>query len=313
MTQARMELFDVAIIGAGGAGLTAAIYSARARRRTVVLERAIPGGQIATTSLVENYPGFPDGINGIDFALKTQEQAVKFGAEVRSEEVTNIQQAEDGGFVVATPEASYHARAVIVAAGAEYRKLDVPGEAELVGRGVSYCATCDAAFFKDEPVAVVGGGDAAFDEGLFAARYASKVYLIHRRDEFRASALLQERVAANEKFEVIRSAVVERIVGKERVEAVELRDLKTGTTRELPVAAVFIFIGHVPNSELLGGLLDLDGGGHAQVDLSMRTAAPGLFVVGDLRMEAARQLVSACGDGATAAIAAEAYLSAKDA
>lgn len=308
-----MELFDVAIIGAGGAGLTAAIYSARARRRTVVLERAIPGGQIATTSLVENYPGFPDGINGIDFALKTQEQAVKFGAEVRSEEVTNIQQAEDGGFVVATPEASYHARAVIVAAGAEYRKLDVPGEAELVGRGVSYCATCDAAFFKDEPVAVVGGGDAAFDEGLFAARYASKVYLIHRRDEFRASALLQERVAANEKFEVIRSAVVERIVGKERVEAVELRDLKTGTTRELPVAAVFIFIGHVPNSELLGGLLDLDGGGHAQVDLSMRTAAPGLFVVGDLRMEAARQLVSACGDGATAAIAAEAYLSAKDA
>lgn len=312
MTETTEKRYEVAIVGAGGAGLTAAIYAARARRKTVVFEREVAGGQIATTSLVENYPGFPDGISGVDFALQTMQQATKFGAEVRSEEVFALERTEDGGFRLATAEGVYFARVVIMAAGAEYRKLGVPGESELVGRGVSYCATCDAAFFKDEEVAVVGGGDAAFDEGLFAARYAKNVYLVHRRDEFRASALLQERVLNNEKFTVIRSTVVERILGNDRVEAVELRDLKSGETRTLPVGAVFIFIGHVPNSELLGGLLDLDGGGHAAVDLQMRTAVPGLFVVGDLRVDSARQLVTACGDGATAAIAADAYLASRE-
>ncbi|GAB4323200.1 MAG: thioredoxin-disulfide reductase [Dehalococcoidia bacterium] len=308
MSDSITKQVDVAIVGAGGAGLTAAIYAARARRKTIVFEREVAGGQIATTSLVENYPGFPDGVNGADFAIQTMRQAEKFGAQIRSEEVFQIQRTEDGGFQLATAEGIYHARVVIMAAGAEYRKLGVPGEAELTGRGVSYCATCDAAFFKDEEVVVVGGGDAAFDEGLFAARYASKIYLVHRRDQFRASALLQERVFSNDKFEILRSTVVDRITGRDRVEGVELRDLKTGETRTLPVGAVFIFIGHVPNSDLLSGLLELDGGGHAVVDLKMRTSIPGLFVVGDLRVDSARQLVTACGDGATAAIAAEAYL-----
>ena len=198
--------------------------------------------------------------------------------------------------------------AVAATAGADYDKLGVPGEAEFTGRGVSYCATCDAAFFPNAEMVVVGGGDAAFDEALFCARYASRVTLVHRRETFRASALLQERVFANPRIAIRRNAVVERIAGGETVERAELRDTVTGEAFTLPVAAVFIFIGQTPNSHLLRGLVELDEGGHARVDLRMRTELPGLFVAGDLRMDAARQLVSACGDGATAALSAEAYL-----
>ena len=309
MVQEKNERqYDIAIIGAGGAGLTAAIYAARARRRSIVFERLITGGQIATTELVENYPGFPQGINGFDFAQKLLEQAEKFGAEVAYEDVTAVERLAEGGFRVTTPEGAYRAHAVIATAGADYNKLGVPGEAELVGRGVSYCATCDAAFFQDQDVVVVGGGDAAFDEALFTTRYAHSVSLVHRREEFRASALLQERVFANPKIEIIRNTVVEAIEGEEAVQAVALRNVVTDETSTLPMSAVFIFIGQPPNSHLLKGLVPLDEGGHAIVDLKMRTPVPGLFVAGDLRSEAARQLVSACGDGATAAIAAEHYL-----
>lgn len=301
---------DIAVVGGGGAGFTAAIYGARARRRTIVFERLAPGGQIALTGLVENYPGFPEGVNGADFAIDLVRQAERFGAELRHEEARAITRLPDGAFRVETDEGGVRAHAVIATAGADYDRLGVPGEAEFTGRGVSYCATCDAAFFQDEEMVVVGGGDAAFDEALFCTRYARKVTLVHRRETFRASAMLRERVFANPAITVRRNAVVERIAGGETVERAELRDTVTGEAFTLPVAAVFIFIGQTPNSHLLKGLAELDEGGHARVDLRMRTAVPGLFVAGDLRVDAARQLVSACGDGATAALSAEAYLAA---
>lgn len=304
----RPQAYDIAVVGGGGAGLTAALYGARARRRTVVFERLITGGQIATTELVENFPGFPQGINGTDFAMNLVQQVKHFGAELRYEDVRAITPQDGKPFSVETGEGSYEAHAVIATAGADYNKLGVPGEEEFTGRGVSYCATCDAAFFQDEEVIVVGGGDAACDEALFTTRYASKVWLVHRRETFRASALLQERVLANPKIEVIFNSVVKRIGGKQVVETAELLNIDTGRSHTLPVGAVFIFIGQTPNSHLLKGLVKLDEGGHAQVDLRMCTTVPGLFVAGDLRTKAARQLVSACGDGATAALAAEAYL-----
>ena len=308
MSAERPGTYDIAVIGGGGAGLTAALYGARARRRTAVFERLITGGQIATTELVENYPGFPEGVNGTDFVMDLVKQVERFGAELRYEEVRRIEPRPGAPFLVETAEGACEAHAVIATAGADYNKLGVPGEDEFIGRGVSYCATCDAAFFQDQEVVVVGGGDAAFDEALFTTRYASKVWLVHRRETFRASALLRERVFANPRIEVVRNSVVERIAGTDAVEGAELRDVRTGETRTLPVGAVFIFIGQTPNSHLLKGLVEMDEGGHARVDLRMRTAVPGLFVAGDLRTEAARQLVSACGDGATAALSAEAYL-----
>ena len=308
MSAERPGTYDIAVIGGGGAGLTAALYGARARRRTAVFERLITGGQIATTELVENYPGFPEGVNGTDFVMDLVKQVERFGAELRYEEVRRIEPRPGAPFLVETAEGACEAHAVIATAGADYNKLGVPGEDEFIGRGVSYCATCDAAFFQDQEVVVVGGGDAAFDEALFTTRYASKVWLVHRRETFRASALLRERVFANPRIEVVRNSVVERIAGTDAVEGADLRDVRTGETRTLPVGAVFIFIGQTPNSHLLKGLVEMDEGGHARVDLRMRTAVPGLFVAGDLRTEAARQLVSACGDGATAALSAEAYL-----
>ncbi|MGK2964761.1 MAG: thioredoxin-disulfide reductase [Tepidiformaceae bacterium] len=306
-----MQEYDIAIIGAGGAGLTAAIYAARARRTTVVFEKAVTGGQIATTDAVENYPGFPEGVNGFDLAQLFLQQAEQFGAEIRYEGAENIEPQDDGTFVVTTGEGSYAAKAVIVTAGADYNKLGIPGEEEFTGHGVSYCATCDAAFFADQEVAVVGGGDAAMDEGLFTSRYASKVHVIHRRDELRASAILQERAFANPKLDFTWDTVVEKIEGDTNVDRLILKNLKTGETSEMAVEAVFIFIGQTPNSHILKGLVEMDEGGHALVGLDMSTSLPGLYAAGDLRTHAARQLISAAGDGATAAIAAEHYLTAR--
>lgn len=303
-----MKDYDIAIVGAGGAGLTAAIYAARSARRTVVFEGRVTGGQIATTDIVENYPGFPGGVNGFDLAMSFHQQAEKFGAEVVYERVEELESLDDGTFRLLAAGVDYRARAVIVTAGADYNKLGVPGEEEFTGRGVSYCATCDAAFFQGEEVAVVGGGDAAMDEGIFVTRYASKVHVIHRRDTLRASAVLQERAFANPKMDFTWDTVIERIRGDGQVRELDLKNVTTGATSVLPVGAVFIFIGQTPASHLLKGLVEMDAGGHAIVDLQMRTGLPGLFVAGDLRTQAARQLISACGDGATAAISAEHYL-----
>lgn len=306
-----MERIDIGIVGGGPAGLAAGLYAARALRRTVLWERGLIGGQIATTSTVENYPGFPEGVNGLDLALAMRQQAERFGMETRYEAVTGLR-ADLDGFVLATDGAQVHARAVIVTAGAEPIRLDVPGEIELTGRGVSYCATCDAAFFRDVPVAIVGGGDAAIDEALFTTRYASKVYVIHRRDELRASKVLQQRAFASPKIEFIWDTVVERVKGESNVESLELRNVRSGERRTLPVAAMFVFIGQRPASELLGGLTSLDHGGHVEVNEWMETEVPGLFAAGDLRSQSARQLVTAAGDGVTAAIRAEHYLAERD-
>ena len=307
-----MKQYDIAIIGGGGAGLTAAIYAARARRTTAVFERLAPGGQIGTTGTVENFPGFPEGVNGLDLAHFMEQQARKFGAEIVYEGVRRLALESDGRFLLETETGQYRARAVIVTAGADYTKLGVPGEAEFTGRGVSYCATCDGAFFKGEDVIVVGGGDAALDEAEFLTRYVRSVTVVHRRDTLRATALLQERAFANPKLRFTWDSVVERIEGGDHVEAAVIRNLKTGEATTVPAAGVFIFVGQTPSSGLLDGLLEMDPSGHAIVDLEMKTNVPGLFVAGDVRTQAARQLVSACGDGATAAIAAEKWLAAAE-
>jgi len=305
-----VEHVDVAIVGAGGAGLTAAIYTARARRSTVVFEGKVLGGQIATTDIVENYPGFPEGINGLDLALRFEQQASRFGARLVYDGVERLAVNQDGSFTLATSGGDeYIAQAVIVTAGADYNHLGVPGEERLTGHGVSYCGTCDGAFFKDMEVVVVGGGNAAMDEGLFLTRYASKVHVIHRRDQLRADAILQERAFANPAMDFTWNTVIEAINGTDEVESVFLRNVETGEVSTLPIKGVFIFIGQTPNTHLLKGLVGLDAGGHAIVDLQMATSIPGLYVAGDIRTQAARQLISATGDGATAAIAAEHYLS----
>lgn len=303
---ARQE-YEIVIIGGGPAGLAAGLYAARARRKTVLLEKGVIGGQISLTELVENYPGVPS-INGFDLAQAMLKQAESCGLETQFVETTALEQ--DGkAWLVRTAEDEYLARAVIVTVGADYNKLGVPGEERLTGRGVSYCATCDAAFFKGQHVAVVGGGDAAMDEGLFTTRHVDKISVIHRRDRLRASAILQERAFANPKMEFVWNTVVTEILGEEAVTGVRLRNRETGEDSSLDVAAVFIFIGQHPNTDFLRGLVPTDEGGHAVVNEWMETERPGLYVAGDARRNSARQVVSSAGDGATAAIAAEHYLS----
>lgn len=306
--EAAPATYDIVIAGGGPAGLTAALYAARARRRTLVLEKGVTGGQIALTSLVENFPGFVEGTSGFALAEAIQQQAQRYGAEFRFEAVDAVERDGDR-FLLRVDGGALRARALIVTTGAEYRRLGVPGEERLTGRGVSYCATCDAAFFRDVDVAVVGGGDAAVDEALFITRYATRVFLIHRRDELRASRILQERAFASPQITFVWNTVVEEILGAEGVEALSLRNVISGERSRLDVAAVFIFIGQTPATAFLRGLAPTDAGGHLVVDLMMRTPVAGVFAAGDVRTQSSRQAISAAGDGATAAIAAEQYLS----
>ena len=304
-----MEDVDIAIVGGGPTGLAAGLYAARAQRRTAIWERGVLGGQIAITGAVENYPGFPDGVEGPILALDMHRQAEQFGMETKYEGITSIAREPEGPqLLLEAASGSYRAKAVIIAAGADPVKLSVPGEAEFTGKGVSYCATCDGAFFKGEIVAVVGGGDAAIEEAIFLTRYASHVYVIHRRDQLRASKILQQRAFAHDQIEFIWNTVVEDVSGAADVDAVTLRDVNTDQRRQLAVGGLFIFIGHHPNSELLGDLARLDEGGHAFVNLWMETGEAGLYVAGDVRVDSARQLASAVGDGVTAAIRSEHYL-----
>jgi thioredoxin reductase (NADPH) len=298
--------YDVLIIGAGPGGLAAGLYAARARRRTLVLECKVTGGQIAVTSVVENYPGIED-VDGFELGQTMQRQAEKYGAEMGYTEVTGLEQ-RDGLHVVHTKDGDYTAKAVILIGGAEHNRLGVPGEEELIGKGVSYCATCDAAFFKDQTCAVVGGGDAAIDEALFVTRYASKVYVIHRRDELRASKILQERAFANDKIEFVWNTVVTEIQGDDAVERLQLRNVATNEESTLDTDAIFIFIGLHPNTDYLRGRVKMDAGAHIYVNEWMETDVPGLFAAGDVRVNSARQVVTAAGDGATAAIRADHYI-----
>jgi thioredoxin reductase (NADPH) len=298
--------YDVVIIGGGPAGLAAGLYAARGRHKTLLLEKGVVGGQISLTELVENYPGVPI-VNGFDLAQTMLKQSESYGMETEYTAVSAIERAGEK-WVVKTEAGDFTAKAVIVTSGAEYNRLGVPGEERLTGKGVSYCATCDAAFFKGQDVGVIGGGDAAMDEGLFTSRYADQVSVIHRRDELRASAILQERAFANPKMGFIWNTVVEEIVGDGQVSSVKVRDVVTGKRRELPLSAVFIFIGQHPNSDFLKGLVKMDPGGHAIVDEWMRTDQAGIFAAGDVRQNSARQVASSVGDGVTAAIAADHYI-----
>lgn len=298
--------YDIVIIGAGPSGLAAGLYAARARRKTLLIEKNITGGQIALTATIENYPGILE-VNGFDLGQTMQAQAEKYGMETTYTTVTGIE-PQGKQHLIRTADGDYLAKALIVTAGADYNRLNVPGEERLTGYGVSYCATCDAAFFKDMEVAVVGGGDSALDEGLFVARYASQVTVIHRRDELRAGAILQERAFNNPKMGFMWNSVVESIDGSEAVEKLRVRNVVTGEQDDFPVAAVFIFIGHIPNSSFIRDLVDIDSGGHVIVNDWMETNVPGIFAAGDIRQNSARQVVTSAGDGATAAIRADHYI-----
>lgn len=300
---------DLVIVGAGPAGLSAAIYGMRAGIDLVVLEKLAPGGQVMTTYEVENYPGFVDPVPGWELMSNMENQARRLGAEIVSVELSSIRRDEDENCfeIAAAGGDPVRARAVICATGASLLKLGVPGEAEFTGRGVSYCATCDAAFFKGRVTAVVGGGDTALEEALHLTRFASKVYLVHRRDAFRGAKLLQKRVMENAAIEPVYNSKVRSINGSGKVESITLENTKTGAASDLPVDGVFIFIGYRPNTEYVPGEI-LNDYGEVMVDMRMRTSIPGLFAAGDLRGESIRQIVAAAADGATAALSAYEYL-----
>ena len=301
--------FDVIIIGGGPAGLCAAMYAGRGMLRAVLLERGVTGGELLNTELIEDYPGF-SSIMGRELAARMTEHAVKFGADIRQENVETIERGADGVFSVTTSLGTvFRAAAVILTAGGTPTKLGVPGETEYAGRGVSYCAVCDGAFFKGETIAVVGGGDAAVEEADYLTRYAAKVYLIHRRDELRASKILQERLFENPKIEVIWNRRVRELVGGPRgLTSVELEDTVTGEHSSLAATGCFVFIGFQPNSGLIKGHFRHDASGYIITDERMMTSIPGLFAAGDLRVQLTRQVTTAVGDATTAAIAVEKYL-----
>jgi thioredoxin reductase (NADPH) len=297
----------VAVVGAGPAGLTAGIYAARAGLRTTVLERAFPGGQVTKTDLIENYPGFPNGITGVDLAEAMRSQAVHFGVEIRTAEVGGLAlQTEcvelSGSFGRVT------ARAAIIATGSEPRALNVPGEDRFYGRGVSNCAVCDGALFRNRAVAVIGGGDSALSSVLYLSKLCARVFLVHRRTEFRAAKTLQDRVRALPNVEFVLGVKVQEIRGEQRVAGIEVLDLVTAVSREIPVEGVFVYVGETPNTGFLRGVVDLDPAGYVVTDANLATSRERVFACGDCRQKTLRQVATAVGDGALAATGAERLL-----
>ena len=305
--------YDVVIVGAGPAGLCAGMYAGRSMLKSVVLERGLPGGELLNTEVIEDYPGF-EHVLGFDLAEKFHSHALKFGVEVKTNTVvTSVRKRGDGKFETHTDGGDvYLSPTVIITAGGTPVKLGVPGELEYAGKGVSYCAICDGAFFRGHTIAVVGGGDAATEEADFLTRYANKVYLIHRRDSLRASKILQQRAFQNEKIQPIWNTEVERIEadGQGLVHNVKLRNNQTNERGDLAVSGVFVFIGFRPNTGIIEGHVDHDEMGYLKTDQNMHTSIPGLFAAGDLRAQLTRQVTTAVGDATTAAIAAEKYLAA---
>ncbi|HZC76766.1 MAG TPA: thioredoxin-disulfide reductase [Ktedonobacterales bacterium] len=301
------EMYDIIIIGSGPAGYTAAIYAARANLRTLVLQGEQSGGQLMITSDVENYPGFEEGIQGPDMMEKFEAQARRFGAEMVARDAVRVNFARQP-FMVATEEREYEGRAVIVATGASAKWLGIAGEQRLQGRGVSGCATCDGPFFRNKALAVVGGGDTAMEEALFLTKYASEIHLLHRRDAFRASKIMQKRVKENPKISVHYNTAVEDVLGENAVEGVRIRDLETGRTETLPVQGFFVAIGHQPNTSLFRGILDMDAVGYLIPHEHTMTNVAGVFAAGDVTDHRYRQAVTAAGDGCRAAIDAERWL-----
>ncbi len=299
--------YDVLIIGGGAAGLAAGTYASRDGLKTVLLERLMTGGQVINAETIENFPGFPEGILGADLGSLMLDQATKYGLEVRLSEVTGLRQSQSR-WAVETYDGTISSRSVVIAAGSTLRKLGVPGEEALQGAGVSYCATCDGAFFKDEVVGLVGGGDSALDEAMTLTEFASRIVILQRGDGFTGQKVLQDRVLAHPKIEVRWDTSVTAVLGEGQVEGVSLTGLSSGETSRLDLSGLFVYVGLEPNSGYLADLLPLDNAGHVPTDIWMRTPLPGLFAAGDIRQSSAAQLVTSAGDGATAAIAARRYL-----
>ncbi len=300
-------LYDLAIIGAGPSGLTAAIYAGRAALKTLVLAGSLPGGQVANTETVENFPGFPEGVGGMELAQRIHKQAERFGATIVPEEVTAVDFSARP-FTLRTYHAVYRAHTVIVATGALPRRLGVPGEDRLFGRGVSTCATCDGFFYRGKRVVVVGGGDSAVDEGIVLTRFADEVTIIHRRDQLRATKIYQQRALANPKIRFVLDTVVEEILGDQKVAGVRVRNVKTGETAVIEADGVFVYIGMDPATQVFAGQLELDRWGYIVSDARQHTSVPGVFVAGDVQDPYYRQIVVAAGTGAVAAMEAEKFL-----
>lgn len=299
--------YDVIIIGGGPAGLSAGIYTSRACLKSLLIEKSAVGGMIINAALVENYPGFADGISGFDLTNAMHKQATNFGLDTLSADVTALSVAGKNK-VVKTSEGDFSAGAVIVAGGSERHKLSVPGENEFLGKGVSYCATCDAAFFRDKVVAVVGGGNAAITEALELTRFASRIFVVHRRDELRATKVIQEKAFAERKIEFIWDSVVTAVMGDVFVKKINVRNLKTGRESEIHVDGVFVSVGSHPATGYLKGILALDANGAITVNDKMETGVPGVYAAGDIRSGSIRQTIGAAGDGAVAAVNAIKYL-----
>jgi thioredoxin reductase (NADPH) len=302
-------LFDVIIIGGGPAGLTAGLYTSRAKLKTILIEKGLIGGQVTTTEFVENYPGFEEGITGAELAMKMDRQAKRFGLEIVQASVQKLNlQGKTKKIILEGDQQEYETKSVLIATGAHPKLLKIEGEDAFRGKGVSYCATCDGAFFKGENIAVVGGGDSAVQEGIFLTRFAEKVYIIHRRDQLRAEKILQERALSNPKIEFIWDTIVKKIEGNESVKSLKIENVKTRETSSLEVQGVFIYIGYNPNTEFLTGLLNLDSEGFIITDEKMATSAPGVFAIGDVRSKELKQIATAVGEGATAAVEAAKYI-----
>ncbi len=300
-------MYDLIIIGGGPAGLTAGLYNARARLNVILLEMLAPGGQILLTDWVENYPGFPDGISGFELVDKMKAQAENFGLKIQNEEALGLEITPEKK-IVTTNKGRLETKALILACGATPRKLGIEGEELLTGKGVSYCATCDGPFYRDQEVAVIGGGDTAVEEAIFLTRFASSIHLIHRRDELRAIKLLQERAVAEEKIQFVWNTVPTKVLGKNGVDAVELKNVKTGELSRKDVQGIFIFVGTQPNTELVKGLVDLDENGFIKTSDHMETSVPGVFAAGDIRSKILRQISTAVGEGAEASFSAQRYI-----
>ncbi len=302
-----LKSYDVIIVGGGPAGLSAGIYAARARLSSLLIENGLVGGQIVNAERLDNYPGFPEGVSGAKLAELMQEQAAKYGLETIMAEVTGVELGEKKK-VIKTGEGSFIAKAVIIAGGCHRQKLGVVGEEEFTGKGVSYCATCDGALFRELPVAVVGGGNAAITEALHLAKFATRVTVIHRRDQLRATPILQEKAFSEPKIDFLWDSVVQKIEGGDLVNRIRLRNVKTGKESTLDISGVFVSIGFIPNTEYLKGVLPLDKAGAIITDLNMATGVAGIFAAGDIRQNSPRQVIAACGDGAIAAIGATKFL-----
>lgn len=302
-----MNIYDVVIVGAGPGGLSAAIYTGRARLHTLILEKGLPGGQILLTDWIENYPGFPDGVAPFSLMEDFRRQAEKFGAEIKTDEVLSVRAAPHG-WTLQCRENEFHTRASIIATGSDHRKLGVEGEKEFTGRGVSYCATCDGPFYRDKVVGIVGGGSYALTEALYLTKFASSVKLIHRRQEFRAEKILQERVQQNPKIQLHLDAVIDRINGSDFLESATLRDVKTKETTESALDGLFIAIGMLPNTGFIKDLITLNRAGEIKAGPRMTTSQPGIYAAGDVTDLCSNQVATAVGSGVEAGIAVDEYL-----